>query len=113
MKKKILVVDDEPLILRTIRRTLSKRGYKVRTVSDAESFIEELRREPADLLIMDINLGGLSSESLVDKIRQLSPLSKMLFISGLTPEAHVEHFLEKPFDIEELRDKVRQILGRS
>ena len=110
MKEKILVVDDEPLILNTISRALSKRGYSVRTAPDAESFLDELKHEPADLLIMDINLGKQSSETLVGRIRQLSPQAKMLFISGVTPESSIAHFLEKPFDIEALREKVREIL---
>ena len=113
MKEKILVVDDEPLILNTINRALSKKGYSVRTTHDAESFLEELKREPADLLIMDINLGQQSSETLVGRIRQLSPDAKMLFISGVIPESNIAHFLEKPFDIEDLREKVRYILDNS
>ena len=110
MNEKILVVDDEPLILNTITRTLMRRGYKVRTSPDAASFLKELERETADLLIMDINLGKLSSQTLVDRIKELAPDAKMLFISGVTPEANVENFLEKPFDIEDLRNKVRKIL---
>ena len=112
MNEKILVVDDEPLILTTIERTLSKKGYHVRTTPDAETFLSELKREDADLLIMDVNIAGVSSESLVDRIRQISPASQMLFISGVTPKARVDHFLEKPFDIEVLRENVRSILGK-
>lgn len=113
MNEKILVVDDEPLILNTIKRTLSKNDYQVRTASDAQSFLNELEREDADLLIMDINLGGLSSESLVGKIRTISPSSKLLFISGVVPQDKVDHFLEKPFDIDALREKVRAILDKT
>jgi len=110
MNEKILVVDDEPLILNTISRTLIRKGYEVRTAHDAKSFLDELERETAELLIMDINLGEMSSQTLVDQIKELAPDSKILFISGGTPEADVEHFLEKPFDINDLRLKVRSIL---
>jgi len=110
MKEKILVVDDEPLILNTINRTLIRKGYQVRTTPDAQSFLDELERETADLLIMDINLGELSSQTLVDRIKELAPNAKILFISGGTPEANVDYFLEKPFDIDDLRLKVRNIL---
>ena len=110
MKKKILVVDDEPLILKTIERALEKRGYAVHTVSDAESFMQALREVDPDLLIMDVNLGHRNSDSLVDEIQAARPGAKMLFISGGTPEMAPWNFLEKPFKIEELREKVRQIL---
>lgn len=110
MKEKILVVDDEPLILNTIKRALAKLGYDVRITSDPESFIDELKAEPASLLIMDLNLGKLKSSSLMDKIRKISPSSKVLIISGVIPEHNDMHFLEKPFRLDELRQKVRDIL---
>jgi DNA-binding response OmpR family regulator len=92
MKEKILVIDDEPLILTTIDRALSKKGYEVIITSDADSFFEALDNSKADLLIMDLHLGGV------------------LIISGGVPAYETGHFLEKPFKIDELRQKVREIL---
>lgn len=113
MEEKILVVDDEPLILNTIRRALEKKGYQIRTANNAASFLDELEREHADLLIMDINLHGINSETLVGKVRSISPLSKILFISGVLPSVESSYFLEKPFRIDDLREKVREILDRT
>jgi DNA-binding response OmpR family regulator len=112
VKEKILVVDDEPLILKTIERALGKKGYEVRVTPDAESFLGALREESADLLIMDLNLGELDSRSLLGSIREISPRSLILTISGVMQDDMRGgiHFLEKPFKIEELREKVRKIL---
>lgn len=110
MAEKILVVDDEPLIQTTIRRALERRGYDVRTTGDAESFLAELERERADLLIMDVNLGGISSETLMDRVYALAPGVRVLFISGVMPKLEVDHFLEKPFLLDDLRRMVREIL---
>jgi DNA-binding response OmpR family regulator len=113
VRGKILVVDDEPLILKTIERALGKKGYEVRVTPDARSFLDALREDSADLLIMDLNLGELDSRSLLGSIREISPGSRILTISGVLQDDMRGglHFLEKPFRIEELRDKVREILN--
>jgi DNA-binding NtrC family response regulator len=111
MGNKILVVDDEPLIRSTIDRALSKVGYEVVTMPDAESFLDALAIHDADLLIIDLHLGGYSSEDLIKKVVELSPHSKMLLISGSFPSTEEHNFLEKPFKIDELRGKVRELLG--
>jgi DNA-binding response OmpR family regulator len=113
VNEKILVIDDEPLILKTIERTLSKKGYDVITTSDADTFFNELKKSKADLLIMDLHLGGYTADSLMDEIEKISPESKILIISGGVPEYAASYFLEKPFKIDELRDKVREILDES
>jgi DNA-binding response OmpR family regulator len=113
MPKKILAVDDEPLIQKTIERALSKVGYEVRTAPDAENFLEALAVENADLLIIDLHLGGINTESLVKKARDISPDSKVLLMSGSIPSPNDPYFLEKPFRIEELRAKVREMVGEA
>jgi DNA-binding response OmpR family regulator len=111
MNEKILVIDDEPLILTTIERALTKKGYQVIITSDADSFFEALDTSKADLLIMDLHLGGgLTADAMMEEIRYISPESKVLIISGGVPEYETGHFLEKPFKIDELRQKVREIL---
>lgn len=113
MNEKILVIDDEPLILKTIERTLAKKGYEVEVTSDAEGFYKALHETKADLLIMDLHLEGFTADTMFDTIKEISPHSKILIISGGVPEHSTTHFLEKPFMIEELRKKVRDILDES
>jgi DNA-binding response OmpR family regulator len=110
MNEKILVLDDEPLILNTIQRALRKKGYDVLITGDAHEFMETLEREKPNLLIMDVNLGTMQSTELIGEIRHILPGSKILIISGAMHEIEHEHFLEKPFKIDELRQKVRDIL---
>jgi DNA-binding response OmpR family regulator len=111
MNEKILAVDDEPLVLSTIEKALSKAGYRVRAASDEKSFIEALRAGSFPLIIMDAHLGGDTDiAALMAEARKVSPGSKILLISGSQPAIEGEHFLEKPFTIEELRKRVREIL---
>lgn len=111
MPEKILVLDDEPLVLSTIEKALSKVGYEVRGTCTAEDFLEALKAERAPLLIMDIHLeDGAESTGLMAKAREVSPHSRILVISGSDAAYQGKHFLEKPFRIDELRQKVREIL---
>ncbi len=110
MAEKILVLDDEPLILNTIQRALGKKGYDVRITGDIVEFMNVLRSDKPDLLIMDVNLGSIQSTSLLHEIERISPSSRILIISGAMQDLENRHFLEKPFMIEELRNKVRAIL---
>jgi DNA-binding response OmpR family regulator len=59
---------------------------------------------------MDLNLGKLKSSDMMERIREISPDSKVLIISGVSPDLDNLHFLEKPFKLDELREKVREIL---
>jgi two-component system cell cycle sensor histidine kinase/response regulator CckA len=111
MNEKILALDDEPLVLSTIEKALSRVGYAVRTASDEKGFVEALRAGSFPLLIMDAHLGGDTEiAALIAEARKVSPGSKILLVSGSKPAIEGEHFLEKPFTIEELRKKVREIL---
>ncbi len=110
MNEKILVLDDEPLILKTIERALAKTGYAVRIAREAGEFMRLLEEDPADLLLLDINLEGSRSDDLAGSIRDVAPEAKVIFMSGLIPSRDDIFFLEKPFTIEDLRILIRNVL---
>ncbi|GAB4388504.1 MAG: hypothetical protein Kow0025_08210 [Thermodesulfovibrionales bacterium] len=111
MGEKILVLDDEPLVLSTVQRALGKVGYQVTATGDPAVFLDALSAGDSPLLIMDLHVEGADVRALAEEAMRLSPRSKILFISGSVPEgAEDGHFLEKPFRIEELRQKVRGLL---
>jgi DNA-binding response OmpR family regulator len=114
MGKKILAVDDEVLIQRTIERALTKVGFHVRTTSDPVGFLRAQSEDPADLLIVDLHIGGADMNETVRKALDISPRSKVLFISGSIPNIEDDpNFLEKPFRLEDLRARVRKILAEA
>ncbi len=110
MNEKILVLDDEPLILKTIERALAKTGYAVCIAREADEFMRLLEEDPADLLLLDINLEGSRSDDLAGSIRDVAPEAKVIFMSGLIPSRDDIFFLEKPFTIEDLRKLIRDVL---
>jgi DNA-binding NtrC family response regulator len=111
MAQKILVVDDEDLILASVERVLAKAGYSISCARDMKELDEALADGPFDLLITDIFIreGGSLGE-VIEKVRETSPSVKVLKMSGAVKREITEDFIEKPFSIEALRKKVKEIL---
>ncbi|MEW6110221.1 MAG: response regulator [Nitrospirota bacterium] len=111
MSGKILVIDDEPLILTAVERALSKVGYIVSKASNMKELDSALSNAPFDLLITDLNMEEASFEDIIKMARSTSPSIKILKMSGSLNESRSDYFIQKPFRIDELRGKVRDILN--
>ncbi|MGW8272149.1 MAG: response regulator [Thermodesulfovibrionales bacterium] len=111
-RKKIVVIDDEPLILLTIERALAKVGYSVCAARNRNELFAALRQGPFDLCILDLHMGDIDSLEIRERVRESSPGARFLIISG-SQCTEPGHFLQKPFKIETLRELVRQILESS
>jgi DNA-binding NtrC family response regulator len=111
MARKILVVDDEDLILASVERALAKVGYSMSCARDMKELDGVLGNGPFDLLITDIFIreGGSMCE-VIEKVRKTSPSVRILKMSGAVGRDIMDDFLEKPFSIEALRKKVKEIL---
>ncbi len=118
----ILLVEDEDGVRKLVARALKAFGYAVLTASDGKAAIEimECRREQVDLLVTDVVMPEMSGRSLAETLRADDPSLKVLFLSGYTDDAVVRHgvlqanvnFLQKPFTLNALARKVREILDR-
>lgn len=116
----VLVVDDEPLVLKSAQRLFEFRGFEVMTASDGPSAQEASRRaKRLDLLVTDVCLPGEDGRLLAMELRQTRPGLPVLFISGLTsdaatfglPTAGTWAFLAKPFTSRELDAHLAVLLG--
>jgi len=105
------VVDDEDLILAAVERALAKVGYSISCARDMRELDYALRNGPFDLLITDIYIreGGSLGE-VIEKVTKTSPAVKILRMSGSVEHDMTGEFIEKPFSIEALRKKVKEIL---
>ena len=110
MPGKILVIDDEILILNTIERALVKVGYHVTRAQNMQELEIALRGAPFDLMITDLHMEDDSVENIISRVRQTSPSIKVLFMSGSAYKTETDNFIEKPFRLDELREKVRSFL---
>lgn len=118
----ILVVEDDPAVLRAVERMLARLGYSVLTATSAAEALETLRNHPAglDLVISDLVLGDDSGLALANRIHQDRPDLDLLLISGYSGDrpggtrvGGVEvPFLAKPFTPTALNEKIRDVLDR-
>jgi DNA-binding NtrC family response regulator len=111
MTAKILVVDDESLILKSVSKALSKMGYLVTGAQNMQELEAALGNAPFDLLISDIHMVEDTVDNIISKVKQTSPSVQVLLMSGSTSHARNDHFIEKPFTLSELREKVKACLN--
>jgi two-component system KDP operon response regulator KdpE len=115
----ILVVDDEPQIRRVLRTTLSFRGYTISEVSTGEEAVELTGKLKPDLILLDVNLPGISGIETCREIRRSSaaPIIMLTVRSAerdkvTALDAGADDYVTKPFGIEELLARIRASLRR-
>jgi two-component system cell cycle sensor histidine kinase/response regulator CckA len=115
----VLLVDDEELLLKTTRRMLEQRGFRVVTAADAGAAIELAQCTPdIRVLLTDLSLPGMDGRELARRLRWTLPDLRVLFMSGFDAETSGldarqagDGFLSKPFTARELEDRVSELLG--
>lgn len=112
----LLVVEDDGIVRMLMVEVLEDLGYKVIEAADATSALAILSdpATPLDLLMTDVGLPDMSGQDLAGKAREIRPLLPVLFASGYADSLSVPegmHSIGKPFSIDQLRDKVVQMIG--
>jgi CheY-like chemotaxis protein len=120
-KRTILVVDDEPEIRKLVGAMVSNFGYTVVTADSGEHALTLYKNNkgPIDLLITDVVAPGMSGPMLADKLTEIQPDLKVLYISGYDNTHVVQKYvvekghalLSKPFTVEEIQAKVREMIS--
>jgi PAS domain S-box-containing protein len=119
-RETILLVEDEEVVRRFTRETLKMNGYNVLEAGNGHEAltVSAAHAGAIHLLLTDVVMPGMGGRELVDRLVPLRPEMKVLYMSGYTDDAIIHHgvlegaaFLQKPFTLTELTQKVREGLG--
>ncbi|KAA0131543.1 PAS domain S-box protein [Gimesia chilikensis] len=118
----ILVAEDEDAVRTLTAQILRNYGYTIHLTSNGKEALEFMQTngDAVDLLISDVVMPHLGGRELAEKVHQIHPNCKILFLSGYTDDAVIRHgvlateftFLQKPFSPSKLAQKVRNLLDQ-
>lgn len=111
---RILIADDEPMLLQLLRRYLERQGYAVDTCASAEEALAAYEANRADLLVTDLTLPGINGEQLIARLRGKNPALPAIIASGYPHEPSLAgvQFLLKPFLPQMLAEQIAAALKR-
>jgi len=117
---KVLVVDDEQLLVKGIKFNLENDGYQVATASDGLEAVEAARSQKPDLILLDLMMPKLDGLGACRKIREFSDVPIIMLTAKADDmdklmgfEHGADDYLTKPFNILELKARIRALLRRS
>jgi CheY-like chemotaxis protein len=116
MPKKILIIDDDPVIVKYLQAVFSDNGYATCTASSSMEGLETVRKEKPDLITLDLELPEEWGPRFYRKLRKEKDLKDIpvIVISGIDGDHAVKDaiaFIRKPFDPEKLIGIVRNTIG--
>ena len=117
---KILVVEDEPYIALGLKSDLALEGYEVEVARDGETALERARKEPFDLILLDVMLPGKDGFAVCRELRHDGVRTPIIMLTAKTQEAEkvlglelgADDYVTKPFSPLELRARVQAVLRR-
>ncbi len=120
MATRILLVDDEPLILKGLRFSLQQEGYEIDQAADGEEAVNKILHGTYDLILLDVMLPKLSGIEVCQRVRETSDVPIIMLtakgedmdkILGL--EYGADDYMTKPFNILEVKARIKTILRRA
>ena len=115
---KIIVVDDDVIMLQAIKNMVAKNGYQVFATTDAQDALDTIREEPFDLVISDIMMPYISGIELLSAIKKSNAQVPIVIISALDQQEVIltafqegaADFVKKPINLSELLVRVKRVL---
>ena len=121
MAKKILIIDDEPDILRAVKVRLMSFGYEVITAGDGNDIINLVQRDVPDLILLDLRLPYMNGDKICTIVKaydKFKHIPIIIFTASSDPntrkkvkDSGADGYLIKPLDAEELLQTIKKFLG--
>jgi two-component system, OmpR family, KDP operon response regulator KdpE len=119
MVKRVLLVDDEPQLLRSLRINLKARRYRVATAADGTAALAEAAGHPPDAVILDLGLPDMRGLDVITNLRRSTRVPIIVLTGRTEPAAAVEaldagadDYVTKPFCVDELAARLRAVMRR-
>ncbi len=117
--KKILIVEDEELLLDAFASALRKKNYEVEGISSGKQAIEYVKENKPDLIILDIKLPDMSGLQVLENIRKILPTAPIIMCTAYDTfktdyqvwANQVSDYIVKPIVLEEVETKIKKIFG--
>jgi DNA-binding NtrC family response regulator len=116
-KKKVLLLDDEPIVCERLQPALEKIGFYVETFTESQKAIDRFAEEKFDVLVTDLKMQKPDGLDVMNFVNQQSPTTKVIIITGFATadtatqamKSGAIDFIAKPFKISQLRDLIVKI----
>ena len=113
-KTKILILDDEPIVLKRLKPALEKAGYDVEAFSRSLEASKRIMEQDFDIVITDLKMEGIDGMEFLTRVKDRSPVTEVIVITGFATmetaresfKKGVFDFLAKPFKLGEIKDVV-------
>jgi two-component system, OmpR family, KDP operon response regulator KdpE len=117
----VLVVDDESVLRKALRKSLAASGFAVEEARSGEEAVSAVRQQPFDLVLLDMNMPGVGGLEACRKIRGLAPQTGIVMVTVRDSEndtvdaleAGADDYITKPFLLRELTARLRAIVRRT
>ena len=120
---RIMVVDDEPHIVKSVKTILETMGYEVIGAESGDECMEKLEKEGVDLILMDFFMPGMDGRMVIEKIRENPDLkdTKIAFLTsaafrgrgmGILEELNIVDYITKPIEIDDFISRMKKIIEK-
>lgn len=120
-KTKLLVLDDEPIVLKRLGPALEKAGYEVEVFSRSSEAFSRIKEATFDIVITDLKMEGLDGMQFLSEVKERSPQTEVIVITGFATmdtakesfQKGVFDFLAKPFKLGEILETVKKAQSKT